>query len=76
MSGPDRPSLTTGSRVDHYVILERLERGGRGSVYLARDERLDRSVVLTLFLAEDPSVVELWLLRAKMLARLNHPNNS
>ena len=58
-----------------YEILETLGRGGMGTVYLARDRRLDREVALKVIqlpggAAED---VERLLREARVLARLEHP---
>jgi eukaryotic-like serine/threonine-protein kinase len=59
----------------------RLERvigvGGMASVWLGRDERLDRPVavkVLSDTLASDPGYVERFRREAQLAARLSHPN--
>jgi len=58
-----------------YEILETIGRGGMGTVYLARDRRLDREVALKVVqlpggAAED---VDRLLREARVLARLEHP---
>ena len=75
------PSLyPPGSRVDRYVVLSTLGRGGMGAVYAAYDVELDRRVALKFLL---PSAAEATdsagfqarlLLEARAMARLSHPN--
>lgn len=69
--------LAPGERVEHFRVIRRLERGGMGEIYLARDTRLGRSVALKLIRLErhdDPQVVEQFLFEARVTARFNHPN--
>lgn len=68
---PDREA------VGPYRIVRLLARGGMGVVYLARDERLDRSVALKCLsprLDTDPDVRERFLGEARAASRLDHPN--
>jgi serine/threonine-protein kinase len=68
--------MRTG-RILHYEILERLAAGAMGEVYLARDVRLGRSVVLkflTLHGAEGEGRCERLEREARSLAALSHPN--
>jgi eukaryotic-like serine/threonine-protein kinase len=61
-------------RVGRYEIIEPLAQGGTGSVYLARDPRLDRLVALKLFSIDD-HVLRVRLAReARSAAQLHHPN--
>ena len=59
-----------------YVVIRKLDRGGMGTIYAARDTELDREVALKVLSAPDPAddlsarLVE----EAKHLARLEHPN--
>ena len=68
----DLPDLT-GTK---YEVIRKLDRGGMGTIYTARDTELDREVALKVLSAPDPSddlsarLVE----EAKHLARLEHPN--
>jgi eukaryotic-like serine/threonine-protein kinase len=57
-----------------YEIVETLGRGGMGTVYLARDRRLDREVALKVVqLPEGSGDLERLLREARVLARLEHP---
>jgi serine/threonine protein kinase len=70
-------SLSKGTRLGAYEILEPLGAGGMGEVYKAHDTRLHRAVALKILspsLADDPT----WRLRfdreARLLAALMHPH--
>ncbi len=76
---PVRP----GQRIDRYVVLWELGRGGMGAVYAAFDPQLDRKVALKLLLPDpdrvpgaDPGQAQARLLReAQALARVSHPHS-
>ncbi len=58
-----------------YRIVRRLGKGGMGTVYLARDTRLDRDVALKVcHLSEDPQSQERFRREAKAARSLSHPN--
>ncbi|MQA86905.1 MAG: Stk1 family PASTA domain-containing Ser/Thr kinase [Streptosporangiales bacterium] len=60
-----------------YRVESRLARGGMGTVYLALDTRLDRTVALKVMnptLADDEEFVHRFIGEAKSAARLSHPN--
>jgi serine/threonine protein kinase len=66
-----------GKKLKGYEIVERVGRGGMGTVYRARQVSLDRFVaikVLSPELVEDPSFVGRFLDEARAAARLSHPN--
>jgi len=44
--GPDDTAHAPGQRIGRYVVVRQLGRGGSGTVYLARDEQLDRLVAV------------------------------
>jgi serine/threonine protein kinase len=67
----DRPDLAHTP----YELQEPIARGGMGTVYRARDRRLDRDVAIKVMNAPAPAPVEIERLRneARILARLEHP---
>jgi serine/threonine protein kinase len=62
---------------EHFVLLETLGAGGMGSVYKARDTRLDRFVALKLLRkelsAEADHAAQLQQ-EARVMASINHPH--
>src|SRR3954464_6121387 len=62
---------------DHFIIVEMLGVGGMGSVYKARDTRLDRFVALKVLrkeLSTDPLEAARLEQEARATASINHPN--
>src|SRR5262245_6429717 len=77
MHPPDpqtRPqSLETLGR---YQLLQKLGQGGMGTVYLAKDTKLDRQVAVKILpphCVNDPAAVSRFQREAKALAKLSHP---
>ena len=71
----DEP-LADGAKAGSYTIIRELGRGGMGRVYLARDERLGRTVALKAIaphLIRDPMQRERLRREARSAARLSHP---
>ena len=64
-----------GKTVGKYRIVERLGRGGMGTVYKAVDETLDREVAIKVLNADlgDTDMLKRFRAEAMTLARLNHP---
>jgi eukaryotic-like serine/threonine-protein kinase len=64
-----------GTTVGKYRIVERLGRGGMGTVYKAVDESLDREVAIKVLNPDltDQAVLKRFRAEAVTLARLNHP---
>jgi eukaryotic-like serine/threonine-protein kinase len=79
-----RPELELGgeaTRLDRYVLLERIGQGRFATVWAAYDPQLDRRVAIKLFheqIGDEPSAVAerqaRQLAEAQALARLSHPN--
>lgn len=65
------PALRCGESVGRYTLLERLGRGGEGTVFSAFDPKLDRRVAVKTLLTANaaPAVAE-----ARALASVSHPN--
>jgi len=70
-------TLTKGSMVSHYRIVEKIGAGGMGEVYLAEDTELNRKVALKflpLHLCQDADCRVRFKREAQAAAKLNHPN--
>jgi len=68
---------STGYKIDKYVLLDLLGRGGMGRVYLARDVRLGRLVALKILSQErmnNPRALARFRREAKVGAQLQHEN--
>src|SRR5512136_1841369 len=66
-----------GSRISHYVVLNRIGKGGMGEVYVGFDEKLERKVALKAIRAEhrlDAESKARFLREARVLSQLAHPN--
>src|ERR1043166_766033 len=66
-----------GFSLGNYVILERIARGGMGTVYLAAHRRMRHRVALKVLppdQAENPAVRERFYREARAAALLSHPN--
>lgn len=74
------PTLVPATRVDRFLILEKLGEGGMGAVYAAYDTLLDRKVAMKVVRPDRRSAVggvpprERLLREAQAMARLRHPN--
>jgi serine/threonine protein kinase len=65
------------TRIDRYLLQERIGTGGMARVYKAIDTNLDRLVAIKILhehLSDDPSFKERFEREAKLIASLNHPN--
>ena len=66
-----------GQIISHYRIIEKLGDGGMGVVYKAQDIKLDRFVAIKFLnrkVGSDAGEKDRFLVEAKALAKLNHPN--
>ena len=73
----DADLLPIGTRLGPYEILALLGQGGMGTVYKARDSRLDRFVAIKLLrvdIADRPEIHERFVREARTIAGLNHPH--
>lgn len=69
----------TGLEIGHFVIEERIGRGGMGAVFRAIDRRLDRVVALKVLspeLSHDSEAVQRFQNEARAAARLDHDSVS
>jgi serine/threonine-protein kinase len=74
---PQEPVLDKEDVLAHFRIVSLISTGGMGTLYRARDERLDREVALKFLpssLSAEPKARERLLREAKAVAALNHPN--
>jgi eukaryotic-like serine/threonine-protein kinase len=70
-------SLSAGTRLGSFDILERIGAGGMGEVYRARDTRLNRSVAIKLIARHrvgDDQARERFEKEARAIASLSHPH--
>ena len=68
---------SSGFKIDKYLLLDLLGRGGMGRVYLARDLRLNRLVALKILSQErmnNPRAIARFQREAKVGAQLQHEN--
>ncbi len=68
--------LPRGTHLGRYTVLEQIGAGGMGTVFAARDPRLDRRIAIKVLRtpADDPSARAELLREAQALAMLSHPN--
>ena len=72
-----RQDTVTGRNIAGYLILERIGRGGMGTVYKALQLSLDRTVALKILsknLCKDRNFIEMFVREARSAGQLNHPN--
>ena len=69
-------SLTPGTKLGAYEILDALGAGGMGEVYRARDTKLGREVAIKVLpeeFTQHPEKLARFDREARLLAALNHP---
>ncbi len=70
-------SLSPGTKLSHYEIVESIGKGGMGEVYKARDTRLGRVVAIKVLPPHLPGNARLrqrFEREARMISKLSHPN--
>ena len=70
-------SLSPGTQLGHYEIVEAIGKGGMGEVYRARDSKLGRDVAIKVLpeaFTQDKDRLERFEREARLLAQLNHSN--
>jgi Tol biopolymer transport system component len=67
-------SLTPGTRLGQYELLEQLGTGGMGSVYRAHDPKLQRTVAIKVLAKQDEDAAARLLQEARAASALDHPN--
>src|SRR5689334_2655929 len=69
-------SLSAGTRLGPYEVLDQIGAGGMGEVFRAHDERLERSVAVKLLpqlSRTDPEALRRFQREARTASALNHP---
>ncbi|HEX9436806.1 MAG TPA: protein kinase [Candidatus Limnocylindria bacterium] len=75
MTGAAAPREEGRLLADRYRLIERIDEGGAGEVWRARDERLARDVAVKLLGAQaDPAFRERFTDEARRAAGISHPN--
>jgi serine/threonine protein kinase len=72
-------ALASGTRLGTYEVVAPIGAGGMGEVYQSHDTKLGRDVAIKVLpeaFAHDPERLSRFQREAKMLASLNHRNNS
>src|SRR5438034_8592449 len=64
-------SLTPGTRLDRYEVIELIGKGGMGEVYRAQDTKLPREVAIK---SSTQQFTDRFKREAQVIASLNHPN--
>ncbi|MEZ6056448.1 MAG: protein kinase [Planctomycetaceae bacterium] len=73
----DRVPSVTGINLGHFVLQNRIGQGGMGSVFEAKDTRLDRLDALKVLAphqSADPAIVQRFQNEARAAAKLDHEN--
>src|SRR4051794_28888297 len=75
--GPGAETTDVPAAVGRYNIVQLLGKGGMGTVYLAQDSRLGRTVALKqprFRTDQDPEAVDRFYREARLAGKLQHPN--
>jgi tetratricopeptide (TPR) repeat protein/predicted Ser/Thr protein kinase len=66
-------ALQIGANLGPYLLLAELGQGGQGTVYLARDSRLQRKVAIKVLHRASPQMLRRFQREAMIASRLEHP---
>ena len=70
-------TFSPGDQLGHYRLIEKIDKGGQGEVWRAKDERFGRHVAIKVLPAkalEDPGARDRFRREALAVGKLNHPN--
>lgn len=67
-------AFSPGDMVNHYELIRLLGKGGMGSVFMARDNKLGRRVAIKFLHTKDQELARRFILEARTTARCGHEN--
>ncbi|MDR0965326.1 MAG: protein kinase [Myxococcales bacterium] len=67
-------AFAPGDMVNHYELIRLLGKGGMGSVFMARDNKLGRRVAIKFLHTKDQELARRFILEARTTARCGHEN--
>lgn len=67
-------AFSPGDLVNHYELIRLLGKGGMGSVFMARDNKLGRRVAIKFLHTKDQELARRFILEARTTARCGHEN--
>ncbi|MGC4122261.1 MAG: protein kinase [Myxococcales bacterium] len=71
---PKAAKLKAGDHIRHYELIRLLGKGGMGSVWLARDNKLGRKVAIKVLNTQNAELAKRFVVEARATARCGHEN--